>query len=115
MARTKWSAFGLALSVFPALATPSFGGPFVATRYNEIKLSQEQCLTSAEEVLRKLGFDHMERTRQSRYGTKADHTGVVRCVASNGLVLFIASGPSRQETDGLAGTLYKNFEGGVHR
>jgi hypothetical protein len=104
--------FGLVLSALTA--TPSFGGPAVASRYNEIKMSQEQCLKNAETALRNAGLDRVEQTGQSRYGTHEDYTGVVRCIASNGLVLFIASGPARPASDNLAGTLFKTFEGGLH-
>lgn len=92
---------------------PGFG-PAVASRYNEIKMSQEQCLKNAEAALRKTGLEAQDRTEQSRYGARGDYTGVIRCIASNGVVFFIASGPSRQITDNLAGTLFKNFDGGLH-
>ncbi len=107
-------AFGLALSALPALVSPSLAGPSVASRYNEIKMSQEQCLKNAGEALRKTGLEAQDRTKQSRYGARGDYTGVVRCIAGNGLVLFISSGPSRQMTDNLSATLFKNFEGGLH-
>ena len=112
--RGKWPGFGLALSALPALATPALAGPAVGSRYNEIKMSQEQCLKNAEVALRKTGLNAQDRTEQSRYGARGDYTGVVRCIASNGLVLFIGSGPSRQITNNLAGALFKNFEGGLH-
>ena len=112
--RRFWLSCGLALSVLPALGAYSLAGPAVASRYNEIKMSQEQCLKNAEEALRKTGLAAQDRTEQSRYGARGDYTGVVRCIASNGLVLFIGSGPSRQITDDLSGTLFKNFEGGLH-
>ena len=112
--RGKWPGFGLALCALPALASPGLAGPAVASRYNEIKMSQEECLKNAEEALRKTGLDAQDRTEQSRYGARGDYTGVVRCIASNGLVLFIGSGPSRQSTNNLSGALFKNFEGGLH-
>ncbi len=112
--RGKWSGFGLALCALPALASPGLAGPAVASRYNEIKMSQEECLKNAEAALRKTGLEAQDRTEQSRYGARGDYTGVVRCIASNGLVLFIGSGPSRQITNNLSGTLFKNFEGGLH-
>ena len=110
----KWLGFGLTLSALPALASPALGGPAVASRYNEIKMSQEQCLNNAEEALRKAGLDAQDRTEQSRYGARGDYTGVVRCIADNGLVLFIGSGPSRQIADNLSAALFTNFEGGLH-
>ena len=51
----KWLGFGLILSALPALASSALAGPAVASRYNEIKMSQEQCLKNAEEALRKTG------------------------------------------------------------
>jgi hypothetical protein len=110
----KWPGFALALSVLPALAAPALAGPAVASRYNEIKMSQEECLKNAEAALRKTGLDKLQHTEQSRYGARGDYTGVVRCIAGNGLVLFIGSGPARPITDNLAGALFKNFEGGLH-
>ena len=112
--RANWLGLGLALGALPALASPSLAGPAVGSRYNEIKMSQEQCLKNAEAALRKTGLEAQDRTEQSRYGARGDYTGVIRCVAGNGLVFFIASGPARQITDNLAGALYQNFEGGLH-
>lgn len=106
-----WLALGLILAV---LLAPVLAGPAVASRYNEIKMPQQQCLKNAEEALRKTGLEAQDRTEQSRYGGRGDYTGVVRCIADNGLVLFIGSGPSRQVADGLAGALFKNFESGLH-
>ncbi|MEP7030133.1 MAG: hypothetical protein ABI830_04295 [Pseudolabrys sp.] len=108
--------FGLGLAVWTlsALAAPCLAGPAVASRYNEIKMPQADCLKSAEAALRKSGLEAQDSTAQSRYGARGDYTGVVRCVASNGLVFFIGAGPSRQTADGLAGEQFKNFEGGLH-
>jgi hypothetical protein len=112
--RLYWRAFGLALSALPALGSPGLAGPAVASGYNEIKMSQEQCLKNAEEALRKTGLAAQDRTEQSRYGARGDYTGAVRCIAGNGLVLPIGSGPSRRITDNLSAALFKNFEGGLH-
>ena len=109
-----WLSCGLAAVVLPASGAASLAGPAVASRYNEIKMSQEQCLKSAEEALRKTGLEAQDRTEQTRYGARGEYTGGIRCIASNGLVFFIGSGPSRQISDNLAGALFKNFEGGVH-
>ena len=112
MRRTFWLVLGVSLAIGSAAALAR--GPAVASRYNEIKIPQEQCLKNAEAALSKTGLGSLERTEQSRYGTQGEYTGVVRCIASNGLVLFIGSGPLRQTADSLSGALYKNFEGGVH-
>ncbi len=112
--RGKSLGLGLVVTALPALAAPSLAGPAVASRYNEIKMSQEQCLKNAEEALRKTGLAPQDRTEQSRYGARGDYTGVIRCIADNGLVVFIGSGPARRIADNLSGALFKNFEGGLH-
>ena len=113
MARAKWLGFGLALglglSAMVALAAPT-RGPAVASRWQNVKMSQEGCLKRAEDAIRLAGFGQLERTEQSRYGTKENYTGVVRCITSNGIALFIGSGPLRPVADNLSGLLFQNFK-----
>lgn len=100
---------GLGLSVVIGLAAPAFGGPAVASRWQNAKMSQQECLKLAEETVGRTGLGRLERTEQSRYGTKDDYTGVVRCITSNGIVAFIGAGPSRPTADRRAGALFSNF------
>ena len=72
-------------------------------------MPQEECLKRAEQAIRTVGLERLERTEQSRYGSHDDYTGVVRCITSNGIVVFIGSGPGRAEADGLAGALFEGF------
>jgi len=92
-----------------AVVSPAIAGPAVATRWAEAKMPQDDCLKRAEAAIERAGFGKLERTTQSRYGTRDDYTAAIRCVVDNGIVFFIASGPSRTVTDELAGTLFKNF------
>ncbi|MSO68325.1 MAG: hypothetical protein EXQ82_11140 [Pseudolabrys sp.] len=114
MARMHWQsmglAFGLGLGAMVGLASPSFGGPAVASRWQNAKMSQEECLKRAEDTIAKAGLGRLERTEQSRYGTKEDYTGVVRCITSNGIARFIGSDPSRSVADNLSGMLFRNFK-----
>ena len=112
--RGIWLCPGLVLTAMLPAVSGAFAGPAVASRYNEIKMPQEQCLKNAEEALRKTGLEAQDKTEQSRYGAKGEYTGVVRCIADNGLVLFIGSGPSRNVANNLSAALYSNFEGGLH-
>lgn len=100
---------GLALAGLVALASPSFGGPAVASRWRPMTLTHEECLKNAEEAIRKTGLERLERTTQSRYGTQREYTGAVRCIPEHNIVMFIGSGPSRQIADQLAGALFENF------
>jgi hypothetical protein len=72
-------------------------------------MQQDECLKRAEEAIVRSGFGRIERTTQSRYGTREQYTAAVRCVAENGVVFFVGSGPSRAQADELAGVLYRNF------
>jgi hypothetical protein len=107
MRRSALGAFlGLAAM---AWAPATLAGPAVSTRWNNVRMSQDQCLRKAEDAIRQAGFGRLERTEQSRYGTRGDYTAAVRCVSENNIVFFIASGPSRGEADQLAGAPYDNF------
>ena len=95
-----------------AAMTPTAGhaGPAVATRWQNVTGSQEECLQRAEDAIRRSGFGRMERTQQSRYGSLDNYTAAVRCIVSNGLAIFIVSGPSRKQSDQMAGVLFDNWK-----
>jgi hypothetical protein len=104
-----WVSVLLGLAVVAGVTAPAFGGPAVASRWQNASMSQEACLQLAENAIRKTGLDMLERSEQSRYGTRREYTGVVRCITSNSIVVFIGSGPSRAIADQLAGALFHNF------
>lgn len=94
-----------------SLAGPAAeAGPALASRWLETQMSQEACLARAEQALRKSGFSAIEATRESRYGVNDSYTIAVRCITSNNMVVFMASGPDRAATDQMAGDLFWNFE-----
>jgi hypothetical protein len=97
------------LAALAAWAPAALAGPAVATRWNNVRMSQDECLRRAEDAIRDAGFGRLERTQQSRYGTRGDYTAAIRCVIDNNTVFFIASGPSRGEADRLAGALFDSF------
>ncbi len=97
------------LGTLSAISQPAWAGPAVASRWQEVKMSQDDCFKHAETAIRSTALDNLERTEQSRYGTQREYTGVVRCITSNNIVLFIGSGPSRATADELAGALFHNF------
>jgi hypothetical protein len=99
-------AFGL--SVLTAAAAQA--GPAVATRWQKVAVTQDECLQKAEDVIRHSGFGRLERTQQSRYGSLDDYTAAIRCITSNGLAIFIVSGPSRTQSDQMAGVLFQNWK-----
>ena len=108
MAR-RWLAVTWGFAVF-GLAAQALAGPAVATRWQKVTVSQDECLQQAEDVIRRSGFGKLERTQQSRYGTLDDYTAAIRCIASNGLAVFIVSGPARGQSDQMAGALFENWK-----
>lgn len=100
----------LGLVVLGWMAPAALAGPAVATRWQKVNGSQDECLQQAEDVIRRSGFGKLERTQQSRYGTLDDYTAAIRCITSNGLVIIIVSGPSRGQSDQMAGGLLENWK-----
>ncbi len=94
------------------LAHEALAGPAVATRWQQTDMTQDECLKRAEDAISRTGFENLERTGQSRYGSVADYTAAVRCITGNGIVFFIVSGPSLAQANGMAGILFQNFDAG---
>lgn len=69
--RWRWLA-GTAAILF--WVEPGSAGPAVATRWQQVQGSQEDCLQRAESAIRRTAFGRLERTQQSRYGNTDDDT-----------------------------------------
>ena len=87
----KFATLGLSLGI--AAFASAQAGPAISTRWKELTMSQEDCLQRAEAALSTSQFGRLERTPQSRYGTRGDYTAAIRCVAENKIVFFIVGGP----------------------
>jgi hypothetical protein len=96
--------FGLALAASAAEAAPA-----VTTQWTETTMSQDMCLKQAVVAIRKGGFDDIQETASSRYGTLGQYTAVVCCIADKHLVFFIVAGPSNKETPRYMDQLYGGF------
>jgi hypothetical protein len=89
--------WGLSMIAVLAWVSQAAGaGPAIATDWDDLTLTQDECLARGEAAIRKLGVSEIEHTRYSRFGQTGDYTVAVRCVAEKGVVLFLASGPLRQ-------------------
>lgn len=106
----KFAVIGLGLGIAALTsATSTQAGPAISTRWKELTLSQEDCLQRAEAALSTSQFGRLERTPQSRYGTRGDYTAAIRCVEDNKIVFFIVGGPSRETAPRYMNELYDNF------
>jgi hypothetical protein len=105
----RWLAGLFGLAAF-GLTAQALAGPAVATRWQQVTGSQNECLQKAEDAIRRAGFGKIERTQQSRYGSLDEYTAAIRCVVSNGIAIIIVSGPSRGQSDQMAGALFENWK-----
>ena len=106
----KSAFFGLLL-VFAAFAgtTSAQAGPAVSTRWQDTKLTQEECLRFAEVAIQGAGFGQIEHTAQSRYGTLGEYTTAIRCVTEYKIIFFIVAGPSLQQAPKYLDDVYNHF------
>jgi hypothetical protein len=106
----KSAVFGLWLVVAAfAGATSAQAGPAVSTRWQDTKLTQEECLRFAEVAIQGGGFGRIERTAQSRYGTLGEYTATIRCVTEYKIIFFIVAGPSLQQAPKYLDAVYNHF------
>jgi hypothetical protein len=105
--RPLWRCFGVLAAALTC--NEASAGPAVSTRWAYAKQTQEQCLQRAEQTLERIGYDRLERTEQSRYGTRGDYTVAIRCITEQGIAILIASGPARGEADRRGGELLQYF------
>jgi hypothetical protein len=109
MAKHRFAALAAGALLSVVLAQAALAGPAVATRWQVANIDQQECLKRAEAAITGTGFGRLERTEQSRYGTRDKYTAAVRCVTSNGIVFMIVSGPDRKLADAMSGVLFKNY------
>lgn len=92
----------------PAIAqSPAVGHVWV-----DMAVSDDQCLSSAETLLRRGGYNRIERTNDSVYGTPDNKIQIViRCAAEKKFAFFIAAGGREDKpVVALVIKLKKDFE-----
>ncbi len=73
--------------------------PWVVTSWRSTDLSQEDCLAHAEKALRNGGFRPSQSQKESRFGGIGGYTVLIRCVAQQNMIFFVASGPDSDQAD----------------
>ena len=106
----KSAVFDLCLDFAAAAsATSAQASPAVSTQWQDTKLEQEKCLRFAEAAVQGAGFGRIERTTQSRYGTRGEYTAAIRCVTEYKIIFFIMAGPSLERTPKYLDDVYNHF------
>jgi hypothetical protein len=104
----------LAASLGCALASMAFAGSAqataITTRWDDIKLTHDQCLAHAETAIHAGGFKSLPHTLQSRHDTDSNYTVAVRCLTEMHVVFFVVAGPSRQRTPVLMDRVHHQFK-----
>jgi hypothetical protein len=98
----------LGLSAFAA-AGSAYAGPAVSTRWRDSEMSQDECFHYADIAIQAAGFSRIERTTQSRYGTRDDYTAAIRCIIDHKIIFFIVAGPSLEQAPKYLDDIYDHF------
>lgn len=94
------------------ISTPVFAlgdGPAIASDWADLKSSQAECFARGEAAIQQMGFGEIERTKYSRFATRADYTVSIRCIPEKAIVLFLASGRERNVANQLQLDLQRNY------
>lgn len=111
MARTHLP-IAMAGALLLGIASPALAqGPAVSTKWLDLTVTQDVCLSKAEAAIKTAGFNNPERTQQSRYGTIEGYTGAVRCISEKSIVMFVVSGPNRGTAERASMEIFKAFAG----
>lgn len=106
----KSAVFGLCLGLTAfAAAGSATAGPAVSTRWRETGMTQDECFRYAETAIQAAGFGRLERTSQSRYGTRGEYTAAIRCIIDHKVIFFIVAGPSLQQAPKYLDDIYDHF------
>jgi len=102
----------LAASLATHLATPAFAlgdGPAIASDWADLDVAEGACFARGEAAIQRMGFGEIERTKYSRFATRADYTISIRCIGEKKIVLFLASGRDRSAANALQLDLQRNY------
>lgn len=112
MARTHLSIAAAGALLLVGIAAPAMAeGPAISTKWLDLTVTQDICLSKAEAAIKTAGFDNPEKTQQSRYGTIDGYTGAVRCISDKAIVMFVVSGANRGTAERASMELFKAFVG----
>jgi hypothetical protein len=78
--------------------------------WQSTNLSQSQCMSRAEDAMRNGGFSREFSTvGESTFGIRGAYRGAIRCITSQGVVVFMVSGPSSDVSGGHRARIEENF------
>ena len=90
-------------------AAPAQADTAVVTKWRPLGEAQGDCMAHAQMAIFRSGFDKSDPGSESMSGKKGDYTVSIRCVASQRIVFFVASGPSPSVSANYLDVLFGHF------
>jgi hypothetical protein len=81
----------------------------IATRWRQMRLDQENCMSYARLAIFRTGFEKADPGSQTMSGKKGEYTASVRCLAEQQMIFFVVAGPDARTVSGYLTTLYGQF------
>jgi hypothetical protein len=81
----------------------------VATRWRQMQLDQDNCVSYARMAIFRAGFDKANPGSQTMSGKKGEYTASIRCLSEQRMVFFVVAGPDANAVAGYITTLYGRF------
>jgi hypothetical protein len=101
----------LACSVIAAMSAPPMvvADTAIATRWRQMRLDQENCISYARLAIFRTGFEKAEPGSQTMSGKKGEYTVSIRCLAEQQMIFFVVAGPDAGTVSGYLTTLFGQF------
>jgi hypothetical protein len=98
----------LSIFAFPAMAVAQY--PIIFNHVKDISMSQNDCISRAEEAVKEAGFNrNFETLRSGAFGVNGSYSVSVRCEAPKGIVFFAVAGPDNKTASNLVRRVQKIF------
>jgi hypothetical protein len=101
----------LACSVIAAVSAPpaAIADTAIATRWRQMRLDQENCMSYARLAIFRTGFEKAEPGSQTMSGKKGQYTASIRCLAEQQMIFFVVAGPDAGTVSSHLTILYGQF------
>jgi len=105
----RFTAWILCVALTLGVAGPAQARTSITTNFEDLEVTQDECLARADRVIRRNGYTVPGTTANSRHGTKGEYTVTIRCAADRKIVFFVVAGPNADVTDRYLEALQKGF------
>jgi hypothetical protein len=101
--------FACAVIVAASASPAAVADTAVATRWRQMRLDQDNCMSYARLAIFRTGFEKADPGSQTMSGKKGEYTASIRCLADQQMIFFVVAGPDAGTVAGYLTTLYGQF------